>query len=142
MIRLFTIDDYDQVYQLWKRTPGVGLRSMDDSMEGIKRFLLRNPNTNFVIDVDGHIVGTALGGHDGRRGYLYHLCVDEAYRRHSLGRKLIERMTEAMRKEGISKLGLVCFANNQAGNEFWHLLGWERRSDLNYYSISIDENNL
>lgn len=142
MIRLFTIDDYDKVYQLWKRTHGVGLRSMDDSLEGIKRFLHRNPNTNFVAEEDGHIVGTALGGHDGRRGYLYHLCVDETYRRHSLGRKLIERMTEAMRNEGISKLGLVCFTSNQTGNEFWHCLGWERRSDLNYYSISIDENNL
>ena len=141
MIRLFTIKDYDEVYQLWLRIPGVGLRSMDDSQEGIDRFLKRNPNTNFVVEEDGHIIGAALGGHDGRRGYIYHTCVDEAYQRHSLGRELMERMTEAMRDEGITKLGLVCFSSNDRGNGFWRGLGWEQRSDLNYYTISINDNN-
>ncbi|MBP1754125.1 MAG: N-acetylglutamate synthase [Firmicutes bacterium] len=141
MIRLFTIMDYDEVYQLWKRTPGVGLRSMDDSQDGIERFLKRNPTTNFVAEENGHIVGVVLGGHDGRRGYIYHTCVDEAYRRRSLGRELMDRMTEAMQEEGITKLGLICFTNNYKGNKFWQNLGWERRSDLNYYTISIEENN-
>ncbi len=141
MIRLFTILDYDEVFRLWKRTPGVGLRSIDDSRVGIERFLKRNPTTNFVAVEDGLIVGVVLGGHDGRRGYIYHACVDEAYRRRSLGREMMARMTEAMREEGITKLGLICFTNNSKGNEFWHSLGWEHRSDLNYYTISIEENN-
>ncbi len=142
MIRLFTIGDYDEVYQLWKKTPGVGLRTMDDSKEGILRFLERNPSTNFVAEEDGHIVGVVLGGHDGRRGYIYHTCVEEAYRRHSIGRELMERITEAMREERITKLGLVCFAENDRGNEFWSGLGWEQRPDLNYYTIGINENNI
>lgn len=141
MIRLFTMNDYDEVYQLWKRTPGVGLRSMDDSKEGIERFLLRNSSTNFVAEEDGHIIGVVLSGHDGRRGYIYHACVDEAYRRCSIGRGLIKLVTEAMKEEGITKLGLVCFTENNRGNEFWNGLDWELRSDLNYYSISINEQN-
>lgn len=142
MIRLFTINDYDEVYQLWKRTPGVGLRTMDDSKEGIERLLARNPSTNFVAEEDGHIVGVVLGGHDGRRGYIYHTCVEESYRRRSIGRELMERIFEAMKEERITKLGLVCFSENNRGNEFWLGLGWEQRSDLNYYTISIDENNI
>lgn len=142
MIRLFTINDYDEVYQLWKRTPGVGLRTMDDSKEGILRFLERNLSTNFVAVEDGHIVGVVLGGHDGRRGYVYHVCVDETYRRRSIGRELMERIIEAMKKERITKLGLVCFSENNRGKEFWQGLGFEQRTDLNYYTISINENNI
>ncbi len=142
MIRSFTIKDYDEVYQLWKSTPGVGLRTMDDSKEGIQRFLERNPTTNFVAEEDGHIIGVILGGHDGRRGYIYHACVEESYRRRSIGSGLLERMITAMKGERITRLGLVCFTKNSGGNEFWSGLGWEQRSDLNYYTISIDENNI
>ncbi len=141
MIRHFTINDYYEVYQLWKRTPGVGLRTLDDSREGIDKFLVRNPNTNYVAEEDGHIIGVVLGGHDGRRGYIYHTCVEEAYRRHSLGRMLINKVIEAMKEEGITKLGLLCYAENNQGKEFWSGLGWEFRKDLNYYTISINEQN-
>ncbi len=142
MIRSFTIKDYDEVYQLWKSTPGVGLRTMDDSKEGIQRFLGRNPTTNFVAEEEGQIIGVVLGGHDGRRGYIYHTCVEESYRRRSIGSELLERMIKAMKDERITKLGLVCFAENSGGNEFWRGLGWEQRSDLNYYTISIDDTNI
>jgi ribosomal protein S18 acetylase RimI-like enzyme len=142
MIRLFTIDDYDEVYTLWKNTPGVGLRSMDDSREGIGRFLIRNPSTNFAAVEDNHIVGVVLGGQDGRRGYIYHLCVEEAYRRRSIGKQLMESVSRAMIEEKITKLGLVCFTENQKGNDFWNSLGWELRPDLNYYTISMDEHNI
>lgn len=92
MIRIFSIIDYEEVYQLWGNTSGVGLRAMDASKEGIKRFLKRNPTTNYVAIDDGHIIGAVLGGHAGRRGYIYHACVQESYRRQSIGRELIERI--------------------------------------------------
>ena len=141
MIRTFIMDDYDQVYQLWNRTPGVGLRSIDDSREGIAKFFRRNPATNFVAEEGGKIIGIALGGHDGRRGYLYHVCVEEVSRRRSIGRQLVENVIVAMKKEQITKLSLVCFSRNKTGDDFWGRLGWTKRSDLNYYTVSIDVNN-
>lgn len=141
MIRHFQIEDYDEVYRLWKRTPGIGLRSIDDSREGLERFLRRNPTTNFIAEEDGCIVGVVFGGHDGRRGYIYHVCIDEAYRLRSLGRQLMEKMLQAMAAENITKLGLVCFKENEKGNRFWSQLGWERRDDLNYYTVSINDSN-
>ncbi len=141
MIRGFTMNDYDSVYQLWKDTPGVGLRSMDDSREGIERFLKRNPTTNFVADEEGKIVGTAFGGHDGRRGYLYHVCVSEEVRRRSVGRQLIEQMIEAMKAENITRLALFCLSDNESGNRFWSRMGWSRHSGLNTYAFSIEEDN-
>lgn len=142
MIRLFTMNDYDEVYQLWKSIPGVGLRSIDDSGAGIEQFVRRNPTTNFVSVEDGRIVGSALSGHDGRRGYLYHVSVDESYRHRAIARQLIEHIMEAMKKENITKLALVCYSSNANGNAFWNSLGWEIREDLNYYTISINDNNL
>ena len=142
MIRLFTINDYDRVYELWKRTPGVGLRNLDDSRESMARFLVRNPNTNFVAIEDGQIIGTALSGNDGRRGYLYHVCVDEAHRQKSIGRQLIEHVIEAMKAEKIAKLALVCFIDNKKGNDFWDSLGWTKRKDINYYNVNLYENNI
>ena len=78
MVRVMTMDDYDEVWELWNSIHGFGLRSLDDSREGIERFLKRNPTTSVVDIEDGKIVGAILCGHDGRRACLYHVCVNKA----------------------------------------------------------------
>ena len=82
MVRVMTIEDYDEVYALWMSIKGFGIRSIDDSKEGIEIFLKRNPTTCCVDVEDGKIVGAILCGHDGRRACLYHVCVSEQYRMH------------------------------------------------------------
>ena len=84
-IRTMTIEDFEQVHALWMTIKGFGIRSIDDSKEGVERFLKRNPTTSVVAEIDNKIVGSILCGHDGRRGCLYHVCVDEKYRRHGFG---------------------------------------------------------
>lgn len=81
-IRIMTISDYEETFKLWSNTAGMGMRSLDDSYEGIIKFLKRNPTTNFVARIDEKIVGVILCGHDGRRGYIYHTAVDEKNRGH------------------------------------------------------------
>ena len=142
MIRQFSMEDYSEVYELWRNTPGIGLRSIDDSKEGIECFLKRNPTTCFVAEEDGQIVGVILGGHDGRRGAIYHACVSEAYRRRSIARQLMDQVVEAMKNEKITRLGLLCLAHNETGNHYWTSLGWEQREDIHYYSVSINEDNV
>ena len=80
MVRVMTIEDYDQVKELWNSIKGFGIRSMDDSREGVARFLKRNPTTSVVAEEDGKVVGAILCGHDGRRGCLYLVCVLKDYR--------------------------------------------------------------
>lgn len=138
MIRLMTIEDYDELYQLWERTPGVGLRMPDDTREGIQRFIHRNPNTNFVSIEDGRLTGSALGGHDGRRGYLYHVCVAPDFRRQSIGKQLVGAVADAMRLEGITRISLVAKVENKLGNHFWNTTGWLFRKDLNFYSFDLN----
>ena len=142
MIRVMKIDDYEQVYALWKKIQGFGIRSIDDSREGVERFLKRNPSTSVVAEKDGRIVGSILCGHDGRRGCLYHVCVDEAYRRHGIGREMVVFAMKALQREQINKVSLIAFTKNDIGNAFWNTIGWTERLDLNYYDFTLNEKNI
>lgn len=141
-IREMTIGDYDEVYALWKKIRGFGLRSIDDSREGVDRFLKRNPTTSVVAETDGRIVGSILCGHDGRRGCFYHVCVDEDYRRHGIGKSMVVFAMEALRKEKINKVSLIAFTKNDIGNAFWNTIGWTKREDLNYYDFTLNKENI
>lgn len=136
-IRVMTLEDYPACYDLWRRTPGMGLNSIDDSAEGIGRYLRRNPNTCFVAEEEGRILGVILGGHDGRRGYISHTAVDEAYQRRGIGGQLVEHAMTALEAEGISKAALVVFSRNEKGNVFWEKQGFTVRTDLTYRNKSI-----
>lgn len=137
-----TIEDYDKVYALWKQIHGFGIRSVDDSREGIERFLKRNPTTSVVAEEDGKIVGAILCGHDGRRGCLYHVCVDECYRRRGIGKSMVVFSMDALKKEKINKVSLIAFTKNDIGNAFWNEIGWVQRLDLNYYDFTLNEENI
>ena len=142
MIRTMTIEDYEEVFALWMKIKGFGIRSVDDSREGIDRFLKRNPSTSIVAVEDGKVVGSILCGHDGRRGCLYHVCVDPEYRMHGIGRGMVVKAMEALKEEGINKVCLIAFTENDIGNAFWNEIGWTRREDLNYYDFTLNEANI
>ncbi len=141
IIRPMLIEDYNDVYNLWSNTTGMGMRSLDDSFEGISRFLDRNPNTCFVAELDNQIVGVIICGHDGRRGYIYHTAVRLDYRKKGTGKALVSAALDALKKERINKVALVVFANNSLGNEFWEHIGFEMRNDLVYRNISLNTQN-
>lgn len=138
-IRLMTSADYNQVYALWMNTPNMGLNNLDDSKEGIKRYLKRNPSTCFVAEDGGNVVGAILSGHDGRRGFIYHTTVMDTYRKQGIGKKLVEEAVNALAQEGIHKVALVVFGRNESGNAFWEHIGFESRTDLVYRNKCIHE---
>lgn len=142
-IRLFTIADYPALFALWNSLQGFnrGLRSLDDSEAGIAKLLQRNPSTCFVAEVDGQIVGGILAGHDGRRGYIYHASVHPDFQRQSIGKLLADSACEALKAEGITKAGMLVFATNKQGNDFWERQGWQTRPDLIYRNKTLNENN-
>ena len=142
MIRVMTADDYEGVYALWMKIKGFGIRSIDDSREGVERFLKRNPATSVVAVEDGKIVGSILCGHDGRRGCFYHVCVDEEYRMRGIGKGMVVKAMEALKDEKINKVSLIAFTKNDIGNAFWKQIGWTKREDLNYYEFTLNEENI
>jgi len=138
-IKPFFISDYDAVYALWLSCSGMGLNNLDDSREGIKQFLQRNPTTCFTAVSDDAVIGVILAGHDGRRGFIYHTAVDPNRRKEGIGKALVETAMEALKAEGIHKVALVVFDHNKEGNAFWEKLGFTSREDLVYRNKTITE---
>jgi ribosomal protein S18 acetylase RimI-like enzyme len=136
IIKNFTIEDYSTAFKLWKTDDNVGLSSAD-TIEGIKIFLKRNLGLSKVAIINGNMVATLLCGHDGRRGYLYHLFVDKSQRRQRLGSKLVEACLNSLRKEGITKCHLFVFERNELGKEFWTNTSWQERDDIAVFSKDI-----
>lgn len=141
-IKTMTIEDYSEVKALWMTIKGFAIRSIDDSYEGVERFLKRNPTTSVVAKEDGKVVGAILCGHDGRRGCLYHVCVHEDYRMHGIGKAMVVYCMEALKAEGINKVSLIAFTRNDIGNAFWRTIGWTKREDLNYYDFVLNDENI
>ena len=136
--RLMTIEDYEQAYALWLES-GNGLNDKDDSVEGIAKYLKRNPTTSFVATCDEKVVGVLLCGHDGRRGIIQHACVSPDYRRLGIGQKLVSLGLDALKAEGINKVLLVAFKKNEGGNAVWESQGFTLREDLNYRNKALTE---
>lgn len=138
-IRLMSIADYDAVFALWNACEGVGLNELDDSREGIDKFLKRNPESCFVAEEDGEIIGVIMAGNDGRRGYIYHTAVNPKCRGCKIGSALVEAAIDALKKAGINKTALVVFGTNGIGNAFWERMGFTEREDLIYRNKVIAE---
>lgn len=134
-LRPMTIEDYDTMTTLWKATAGVRLVAAD-SREGIGAFLDRNPGMSIVCTDRGELIGTAMCGHDGRRGYLYHVAVKPEYRGKGIGTALVQTCLDALMKAGIDKCHVFVLADNGIGNAFWKTL-WMRREDITLYSRDI-----
>lgn len=137
----FTIADYDSVFELWNSVEQSkrALNPVDDSREGIEQYLKRNPNTCFkAVAENGDFAGVILSGHDGRRGLVHHLCVNPNFQRAGIATKLVKTAEEALQKEGIQKIFILVFENNENGNVFWEKQGYSLRTNLNYRNKSLN----
>ncbi|MBQ6967858.1 MAG: GNAT family N-acetyltransferase [Lachnospiraceae bacterium] len=141
-IRTMTIEDYEGVHALWLSIKGFSIRSIDDSYEGVEKFLRRNPGTSIVAEEDGEIIGAILCGHDGRRATFYHVCVREDRRKQGIGKAMVVVAMNELKKEKINKVALIAFTKNDVGNAFWKSIGWKQRTDLNYYDFVLNAENI
>lgn len=124
-LREFTLDDYDSVYAIWQSAgPGVGI-GFSDSRTEIAKKLLRDPELFLVAEDDRRIIGTVLGGYDGRRGLVYHLAVVPEYRHQGIGKMLMAEVERRLKEKGCQRCYLL--VKHDAGDVigFYHSLGWD-----------------
>ena len=140
-IRTVTIEDYDAIFELWNSSEQTrrALNPVDDSRDGIGKYLKRNPGTCFVAVAEGKIIGVILSGHDGRRGIIHHLCVHPDWRRRGIADRLVSKAEEALHEEGIQKIFGLVFRDNDAANAFWEGEGYRLRTNINYRNKSLNE---
>jgi ribosomal protein S18 acetylase RimI-like enzyme len=129
VIQPMSMTAFEEVLTLWQNSAGVGL-SNTDSPANIARFLERNPGLSFIARDGEQLVGAALCGHDGRRGYIHHLAVLQSHRRQGIGQTLVDHCLAALRSIDIDKCHLFVFNENQEAIAFWERTGWIRRSEL------------
>ena len=139
-IRRVLPEDYDSLYELWNSTEQSrrALNPVDDSREGIAKYLARNPNTCFAAVAGERIIGVILTGHDGRRGMIHHMCVHPDFRRMGIAGKLLAEAEKALKKEGIQKVFGLVFRDNDIANAFWENRGYSLRTKLNYRNKSLN----
>lgn len=138
-IRPMTIEDYEEVFEMWQITTKRALSKADEKSR-IDSYLKRNAGMSQVAVVDGKIVGTVLAGHDGRYGFIHHMAVAPSCRRQKIGHSLAEKAIEKIKSEGIDKTLIFCFQNNETGQSFWRDFGFEKREDIFVYSYDNHKN--
>ena len=122
--REFSINDYDAALELWQRVEGLEIAEGDDR-ESVANFLARNPGLSRVATDGTAIIGIALCGHDGRRGYIYHLAVDPAYQARGFGKCLMNECLDGLRRAGLKRVLILVADDNPRGRKFWRRCGWE-----------------
>ena len=123
-IREFVMSDYDHAVALWDRIDGVEICE-GDSREEISEYLKRNPGLSRVAEANGAIIGAALCGHDGRRGWIYHLAVAPEYRGRGAGKLLLADCVRGLREAGLKRAIILVAGDNPTGHKFWLREGWE-----------------
>lgn len=119
-------DDYEAVIELWKNAgPGIHV-AKSDTRDEMQKKLSRDPDLFLVADLDGEIVGTVIGGFDGRRGMIYHLAVAEKLRRKNVGSALMAEVEARLKARGCIKAYLLLVKGNREAEKFYQQQGWQK----------------
>lgn len=122
--REFKISDFDAAIALWTKVEGIEIAE-GDTKEDVETFLARNPNLSRVVEDGGKLIGVALCGEDGRRGYIYHLAVEPSYHQKGLARRLVTECLDALRARGLKRALILVASDNPGAQAFWQRCGWE-----------------
>ena len=122
--RAFGIGDYEGALAVWQGEEGIEICE-GDSQEEIAEYLDRNPGLSRVAEDDGKIIGAVLCGHDGRRGWIYHLAVAKSHRGKHVGKLLLDDCVNGLRAVGLRRAIILVAGDNPGGHKFWLRNGWE-----------------
>jgi ribosomal protein S18 acetylase RimI-like enzyme len=129
-------DDYPAVYALWSKAgPGIHVRRSDDA-DQIAMKLQRDPDLFLLAELDGQVIGTVLGGFDGRRGMVYHLAVADAHRQRGIGTALMDELEVRLGRKGCLRYYLLVTNDNLDAMRFYQARGWAEM-DLHIYAKDI-----
>lgn len=124
-IRAMTTADLAAARELWAKAEGIEVTD-GDSPEELARYLARNPGLSTVAtDDQGNLIGAVLCGHDGRRGFIYHLAVAPTHRGQGLGHAIMQRSLAGLKQVGLARALLLVASDNDGGRQFWLHEGWE-----------------
>jgi ribosomal protein S18 acetylase RimI-like enzyme len=130
-------DDYAAARTLWENAgPGIHVRRSDEPEE-IRKKLQRDPDLFLVVETDERLVGTIIGGFDGRRGLIYHLAVEADFRQQGVGSLLMDEVERRLKAKGCIKCYLMVADDNEAAMRFYEARGWGPMQAILTYSKEL-----
>ena len=133
-IRELTIADYDKLIELWDEA-GLPYRPHGRDRRDHIAHEIAGPCSIFLVaEEDGHIVGSVLGTHDGRKGWINRLAVHPDYRRRGIATRLVHEVEKRLAARGIEIVACLIEDWNTVSQEFFSALGYYRHADIHYYS--------
>jgi ribosomal protein S18 acetylase RimI-like enzyme len=123
-------EDYPAARFLWENAgPGINVRRSDEPEE-IHKKLQRDPDLFLVAESNGKLIGTVIGGFDGRRGIIYHLAVEADFRQHGIGNLLMDEVERRLKAKGCLKCYLLVTVDNENAMRFYQARKWERMDSI------------
>jgi len=132
-------EDYEQVLKVWESME-IGVRvSRSDTQAEIQKKVARDPDLFLVAENRQNIVGTIIGGFDGRRGIIYHLAVELAYRGQGVGSQLLNEVETRLRSKGCLKCYLMVTPENEPAMRYYEHHGWHQMDYVRLYGKELDQ---
>jgi len=128
-------EDFPRLMELWKACEEIDVKQ-SETPEAYKRFLARNPFTNFAAYAGTQMVGAVLVGHDGWRGYLYHMAVAPDQRRRGIAKQLIKTAIASLKKQGIDRIHCLVKKDSLQAKTFWQSCDFIEREELTDFCIT------
>lgn len=117
-------DDYPGVLKLWESIETGMDVGPSDTPDEIQKKLERDPDLFLVAEINEEIIGTVVGGYDGRRGMIYHFAVHKTVREQGVGAILLNEVEKRLKMKGCLKCYLLVLADNQHAIQFYENRGW------------------
>jgi len=130
-------EDYNSVLHLWLRIDKGVHVGRSDTLAEIEKKLARDPELFLVAEGEGEIVGTVLGGFDGRRGLIYHLAVAASVRGMGIGSRLMAEVESRLRARGCLKCYLLVTHDNADVGHYYERQGWQHMQDIHLYGKEL-----
>ena len=129
--------DYEQAARLWQGMDKGVRFSRSDVPSEIEKKVARDPDLFLVAEISAEIIGTIIGGFDGRRGMVYHLAVAPAHRRNGVAEALLRELEKRLIAKGCIRAFLLVHAENAEARALYEKQDWSLLADDVVYSKDI-----
>jgi ribosomal protein S18 acetylase RimI-like enzyme len=129
--------DYDPVYELWGSIEKGVRTGRSDAPAEIEKKLARDPELFLVAESEGEIIGSVIGGFDGRRGLIYHLAVAASFRGMGIGSRLMDEVESRLRAKGCLKCYLLVTSDNPEAEAYYQRRGWQHMDYIRLFGKEL-----
>jgi ribosomal protein S18 acetylase RimI-like enzyme len=135
-------NDYASTLKLWESIETGMSVGRSDTPDEIEKKLQRDPDLFLVAELDGRIIGTVIGGYDGRRGMIYHLAVHKSVREQGVGELLLNEVEKRLQAKGCVKCYLLVFEDNAKAIQFYKKHGWRAQPEDIVFSKEFHDDSI